>query len=94
MQIDTGSTCCTLKLAEYRTLTDKPLEKSVSKLILYDKSVVYPVGKTKLYCKSKGGRAKVNFEVVEKAPTSLLISMQSVYFALTTNLIVHLIKFC
>ncbi|XP_038060249.1 uncharacterized protein K02A2.6-like [Patiria miniata] len=72
-QIDTGATCSTLRLQDYQRVTTEPLQPSTAKLRLYDKSVIKPTGATTLRCKTDNGTTKlIHFEVVDKAPTSLL----------------------
>ena len=72
-QLDTGSSCSTLTMADYRKLSAGPLQPSDTKLTLYDlKSVIHPVGRVKLVCGVNGIRKKVHFEVVDDMPVSLL----------------------
>ncbi len=72
-QIDTGATCSTLRIQDYKSLTSEPLCPSTARLRLYDKSVISPIGATTLQCIAGNGVKKlVHFEVLENAPTSLL----------------------
>ena len=71
-QVDTGASCSTITLKDYKKMTHEMPEKSNVKLKLYDQSPIPPIGSTKLYCTANGVRRKVHFEIVEYASTSLL----------------------
>jgi len=71
-QVDTGASCSTLTLRDYKRITSTIPDQSDTKLKLYDQSVIHPVGSTKLYCTVNGLTKKVHFEIVEHASTSLL----------------------
>ena len=71
-QIDTGATCCTLSLADYRRVTTLPLQPSRTKLRIYGGSVLRPLGTVTLLCETNGIRKKVNFQVVDSNSPSLL----------------------
>ena len=71
-QVDTGASCSTITLKDYKKITHEMPEKSNVKLKLYDQSLIPPIGSTKLYCTANGVRKKVHFEIVEYASTSLL----------------------
>ena len=71
-QVDTGASCSTITLKDYKKITHEMPEKSNVKLKLYDQSLIPPIGSTKLYCTANGVRRKVHFEIVEHASTSLL----------------------
>ena len=43
-QIDTGASCSTLALVDYKRLTTAPLQPSHTKLKLYDNSILQPLG--------------------------------------------------
>ena len=68
-QVDTGARCSILTLEDYKRITSTTPDQSDK---LYDQSVIYPVGCTKLYCTVNGLTKKVHFEIVEHASTSLL----------------------
>ena len=72
VQLDTGATCSTIKMEDYRAITDSPVQPSNTKLKLYDNTIVKPVGHVKLRCTANGITRKIHFEVVDRAPTSLL----------------------
>ena len=71
-QLDSGATCSTMHIMDYYKLTDKPPPPSYTKLRLYDKSVIKPVGAIGLYCTANNIKKKIHFEIVENAHTSLL----------------------
>ena len=71
-QVDTGASCSTLTLRDYKRITSTIPDQSSTKLKLYDQSVIHPVGSTKLYCTVNDLTKKVHFEIVEHASTSLL----------------------
>ena len=71
-QVDTGASCSTITLKDYKKITHEMPEKSNVKLKLYDQSLIPPIGSTKLYCTANGVRKKVHFKIVEYASTSLL----------------------
>ena len=55
-QVDTGASCSTITLKDYKKITHETLEKSNVKLKLYDQSLIQPTGSTKLYCTANGMR--------------------------------------
>ena len=71
-QVDTGASCSTITLKDYKKITYEMPEKSNVKFKLYDQSLKQPIGSTKLYCTANGVRKKVHFQIVEYASTSLL----------------------
>ena len=71
-QLNTGASCSTTTLKDYKKIISEMPQQSNIKLKLYDQSLVQPTGSTKLYCKAKGVRKKVHFEMVEHASASLL----------------------
>ena len=72
-QIDTGATCSTLRLQDYKSVTTEPLQPSSTRLRLYDKTILHPEGATTLQCMTNNGcKKKIHFEVVDNAATSLL----------------------
>ena len=86
-QVDTGASCSTLTLRDYKRITSTIPDQSNTKLKLYDQSVIHPVGSTKLYCTVNGLTKKVNFEIIEHASTSLLPGGKP-----TCHFIVHPLK--
>ena len=70
--MDTGASCSTLTLEDFKRITSTMPDQYDTKLKLYDQSVIHPVGSTKLYCTVNGLTKKVHFEIVEHASTSLL----------------------
>ena len=71
-QVDTGASCSSITLKDYKKITYEMPEKSNVKFKLYDQSLIQPIGSRKLYCTVNGVRKKVHFEIVEYASTSLL----------------------
>ena len=71
-QLNTGASCSTTNLKDYKKIISEMPQQSNIKLKLYNQSLVQPTGSTKLYCKAKGVRKKVHFEMVEHASASLL----------------------
>ena len=71
-QLDTGATCSTLRLVDYKKLSNQPLPPSSTKLRTYDGTLIKPVGKASLRCQSKQATKKVHFEIIQDAPSSLL----------------------
>ena len=55
-QVDTGASCSTITLKDYKKITHETLEKSNVKLKLYDQSLIQPTGSKKLYCTASGMR--------------------------------------
>ena len=51
-QIDTGASCSTLALVDYKLLTTAPLQPSHIKLKLYDNSILQPLGAVTLWCEA------------------------------------------
>ena len=72
LQVDTGASCSTLTLRDYKRITSTVPDQSDTKLKLYDDSVIHPVGSMKLYCTVNGLTKKVHFGIVEHASTSQL----------------------
>jgi len=64
LQVDTGASCSTLTLRDYKRITSIVPGQSDTKLKLYDESVIHPVDSTKLYCAVNGLTKKVHFEIV------------------------------
>ena len=71
-QIDTGASCSTLALVEYKRLTTAPLQPSHIKLKLYDNSILQPLGAVTLWCEANNIKKKVHFQVVDNNSPSLL----------------------
>ena len=71
-QLDTGTSCSTLTLQDYKQLSNEPPSQSNTRLKLYDNSIIHPVGSVTLRCEANEIRKKIHFEVVKEAPTSLL----------------------
>ena len=72
-QIDSGATCSTLRLQDYNRVTTEPLKPSTTRLRLYDKSTIQPVGAATLQCMASNDiKKRIHFEVLKDAPTSLL----------------------
>ncbi|XP_038055820.1 uncharacterized protein LOC119727829 [Patiria miniata] len=71
-QLDSGATCSTMKLTDYKQLSDTPPVPSKTKLKLYNGTIIHPVGAASLRCQIKGVTRKTHFEIVEDAPSSLL----------------------
>ena len=59
-QVDTGASCSTITLKDYKKITYEMPEKSNVKFKLYDQSLIQPIGSTKLYCTANGVRKKVH----------------------------------
>lgn len=70
--MDTGASCSTVTLRDYKGIISKIPGQSVTKLKLYDYSVIHPAGSNTLYCTVNGLTKKVHFKIVEHASTSLL----------------------
>lgn len=62
-QVDTGASCSTLTLRDYKRITSTIPDQSDTKLKRYDQSVIHPLGSTKLYCTVNGLTKKVRFEI-------------------------------
>ena len=60
-QIDTGASCSTLALVDYKRLTTAPLQPSHIKLKLYDNSILQPLGAVTLWCEANNIKKKVHF---------------------------------
>ena len=71
-QIDTGASCSTLALVNYKRLTTAPLQPSHIKLKLYDNSIPQPLGAVTLGCEANSTKKKVHFQVVDNNSPSLL----------------------
>ncbi|XP_038055836.1 uncharacterized protein K02A2.6-like [Patiria miniata] len=71
-QLDSGATCSTMKLTDYKQLSDTPPVPSKTKLKLYNGTIIHLVGAASLRCQIKGVTRKIHFEIVEDAPSSLL----------------------
>ena len=71
-QLDTGATCSTLTMKDYNKISSAPLKKSNAKLKLYDNTYIKPVGTVTLRCTTNNVTKRIHFEVVDRAPTSLL----------------------
>ena len=71
VQVDSGATCSTMTLADYRKLTDTMPPKSDARLKLYDGTVIMPVNTDILRC-TKAGVTKVSCKILDKATTSPL----------------------
>ena len=71
-QIDTGASCSTLALVDYKRLTTAPLQPSHIKLKLYDNSILQPLGAVTLWCEANNIKKKVHFQVVDNNSPSLL----------------------
>ena len=69
-QLNTGASCSTTTLKDYKKIISEMPQQSNIKLKLYDQSLVQPIASTKLYCKANGVRKKVHFEMVEHASAS------------------------
>ena len=76
-QIDTGVSCSTLAFADYKCITNAPLQPSHTKLKLYDNSILQPLGSVTLDCEVKGIRKKITFQVVDSNSPSLLSGQAS-----------------
>ena len=76
-QVDTGASCSTLTLRDYKRIKSTIPDQSDTKLKLYDQSAIHPVGNKKLYCTVNGFTKKVHFEIVDHASTSLLYGRAS-----------------
>ena len=69
-QVDTGASCSTITLKDYKKITHETLEKSNVKLKLYYQSLIQPTGSTKLYCTASGMRncwACIDFSTFRKS---------------------------
>ncbi|XP_038055799.1 uncharacterized protein K02A2.6-like [Patiria miniata] len=71
-QLDSGATCSTMKLTDYKQLSDTPPVPSKTKLKLYNGTIIHPVGAASLRCQIKGVTRKIHFEIVKDVPSSLL----------------------
>ena len=71
-QIDTGASCSTLALVDYKRLTTAPLQPSHTKLKLYDNFILQPLGVVTLWCEANYIKKKVHFQVVDNNSPSLL----------------------
>ena len=66
-QVDTGASCSTITLQDYKKITHEMPEKSYVKLKLHDQSLIQPIGRTKFYGAANGMRKQVHFEIVKHA---------------------------
>ena len=55
-QIDTGASCGTMTLQDFKKITDENPRPTNTKLKLYDHSVIHPIDSTTVYCTAKGVR--------------------------------------
>ena len=76
-QIDTGASCSTVALVDYKRLTTAPLQPSHTKLKLYDNSILQPLGAVTLWCEANSIKKKVHFQVVDNNSPSLLSGQAS-----------------
>ena len=76
-QIDSGASCSTLALVDYKRLTTAPLQPSHTKLKLYDNSILQPLGAVTLWCEANSVKKKVHFQVVNNNSPSLLSGLAS-----------------
>jgi len=72
LQLDTGASCSTMTIADYRKITKLPLKTSMTRLTLYDGTVIKPLGCATFRCQANDIVKKIHFEVIKEAPTSLL----------------------
>lgn len=61
-QIDTGASCSTLALADYKHLKKNPLQPSHTRLRLYDNSILQPLGSVIVHCEINGMRKKSTYK--------------------------------
>jgi len=71
-QLDTGASCSTMMMSDYNKLSQQLLPPSHTRLKLYNQQDMFPAGAISLYCEAKNNKKKIHFEVVDKAPVSLL----------------------
>ena len=71
-QIDTGASCSTHALVDYKRLTTAPLQPSHTKLKLNDNSILQPLGAVTLWCEANSIKKKVHLQVVDNNSLSLL----------------------
>ena len=76
LQIDTGASCNILPQSDYIRATGdnqcKNLERSYTRLIMHNKSVVWPLGQIRLLTERKGRRYGVLYHIVKHNLTPLL----------------------
>ena len=83
-QLDTGSSSNTLKLEDYKKLSNKPPPPSGKRLIMYNKDVLIPVGLARLCCTINGITKTIYVDIVKDAPSSLLSAKSCIAFKLMT----------
>ena len=71
-QVDSGATCNTMNLHDYKQLTKIEPLPSKTRLKTYSNTIIKPVGQTTLKCRAGSVVKNVHFEIVKDAPTSLL----------------------
>ena len=71
-----------MTLADYGKLTDIKPPKSDARLKLYDGTVITPVGADVLRCTKAEVTKKINFNILDKAPTSLVSGRAAVALGL------------
>ena len=76
LQIDTGASCNILPKSDYIRATGdkqcKNLEQSYTRLIMHNKTVVWPLGQIRLLTERKGRKYGVLFHIVKQDLTPLL----------------------
>ncbi|XP_062619910.1 uncharacterized protein K02A2.6-like [Saccostrea cucullata] len=74
-QIDTGSTCNLISYKDFCAIAqygDPPMQKSNSKLTLYDGSRMKPLGQAIVNCEQNGKQYKLEFQIVDVKQYPLL----------------------
>ena len=77
VQLDSGATCSVMSIDDYRRITGSSPPPSSSSLKLYEGHLLQPIGADVLRCSKSGISKKIQFKIVDTAPTSLLSSKAS-----------------
>ena len=81
-QLDSGSTSNTMRLADYRKLTEKAPLPSTKRLRVYNNDILVPVGYARLQCTVNGITKMVDVDIVDNTPSSLLSARTCLDFGL------------
>ena len=73
LQLYSGATCSTMRLGDYMKLAGAPPPSTTGRIKVYDGRPLKPAGADTLCCSKSDITKRVHFNIIDNAPTSLLL---------------------